>query len=101
MEKEDIISEIATNLMASLCCGSDLPENDCTYEEIYAAVNEAYDIGMKLMKDKLVGELSCCENCRYHAFWGDELKCNLGHNACSRFFSDNTIDRWEPEHEIQ
>ena len=22
-------------------------------------------------------KMKCCENCKHHSFWGDELKCNL------------------------
>lgn len=41
---EDKLTELASDLMASLCCGSDLPENDCTLEEILEVIKEAYNI---------------------------------------------------------
>lgn len=31
-------------------------------------------------KSKLVSQIEkmkCCENCKHHSFWGNELKCNL------------------------
>lgn len=24
-----------------------------------------------------IGKMKCCENCKHHSFWGNELKCNL------------------------
>ena len=24
-----------------------------------------------------IEKMKCCENCKYHSFWGDELKCNF------------------------
>lgn len=24
-----------------------------------------------------IQKMKCCENCKHHSFWGDELKCNL------------------------
>lgn len=24
-----------------------------------------------------IEKMKCCENCKHHSFWGNELKCNL------------------------
>lgn len=42
---EDKLKELASNLMASLCCGSDLPEDNYTLDEIFGVIKDAYDIG--------------------------------------------------------
>lgn len=26
---------------------------------------------------KQLEKMKCCENCKHHSFWGNELKCNL------------------------
>jgi type II secretory ATPase GspE/PulE/Tfp pilus assembly ATPase PilB-like protein len=26
---------------------------------------------------KQIEKMKCCENCKHHSFWGNELKCNL------------------------
>ena len=57
-EIKDKLKELSQNLMESLCCGSDLPENDCTLEEILDTIKEAYNIGT--------------QNCNWHNF-PDEL----------------------------
>lgn len=44
-ETEDKLKELANNLMASLCCGSDLPEDNYTLDEIFGVIKDAYDIG--------------------------------------------------------
>lgn len=41
---ENKLRELSENLLASLCCGPDLPENDCTLEEILEVIKEAYNI---------------------------------------------------------
>ena len=46
-ETKDKLKELASNLMSSLCCGSDLPENDCTLEEILEVIKESYSIGVQ------------------------------------------------------
>ena len=28
-----------------------------------------------------IEKMKCCENCKYHSFWGDELKCNLDYDT--------------------
>lgn len=28
-----------------------------------------------------IEKMKCCENCKYHTFWGDELKCNLDYDT--------------------
>lgn len=27
--------------------------------------------------EKQIEKMKCCENCKHHSFWGDELKCNF------------------------
>ena len=29
------------------------------------------------MLQKQIEKMKCCENCKHHSFWGNELKCNL------------------------
>ena len=43
-EIKDKLKELANNLMESLCCGSDLPKNNYTLDEIYSVIKDAYDI---------------------------------------------------------
>ncbi|SEP81282.1 hypothetical protein SAMN04487977_101502 [Treponema bryantii] len=42
----------------------------------------------------LVQKLKCCENCKHHSFWGDELKCNLM-SYDDEFECLKTKSKWE------
>ena len=38
-----------------------------------------YELQSDLSRAKSqIEKMRCCENCKYHSFWGDELKCNYG-----------------------
>lgn len=44
--------------------------------------------------NELIEKLKCCENCKHHSFWGDELKCNL--MSCDDEFEClKTKNKWE------
>lgn len=40
-ETEDKLKELASNLMASLCCGSNLPEDKYTLDKIFGVIKDA------------------------------------------------------------
>lgn len=40
-----------------------------------------------------IQKLKCCENCKHHSFWGDELKCNLDYDT--EFECLKTKSKWE------
>lgn len=44
--------------------------------------------------EMLVQKLKCCENCKHHSFWGDELKCNLM-SYDDEFDCLKTKSKWE------
>ena len=44
--------------------------------------------------DELIEKMKCCENCKYHSFWGDELKCNLP-SYDEQFNCLDSRDKWE------
>jgi len=42
-------------------------------------------------------KLKCCGNCKYHSFWGDELKCNYGLKEAlqeDRLVECHNLDKW-------
>ena len=43
---------------------------------------------------ELIEKMKCCENCKYHSFWGDELKCNLP-SYDEQFNCLDSKDKWE------
>lgn len=43
--------------------------------------------------NKAEDKLKCCENCKHHSFWGDELKCNL--DLDTQFKCLHTKEKWE------
>ena len=44
--------------------------------------------------NELIEKLKCCENCKHHSFWGDELKCNLM-SYDDEFECLKTKSKWE------
>lgn len=43
-------------------------------------------------------KLRNCENCKYHSFWGDELKCNYGLKEAlqeDKLVECHNLDKWE------
>lgn len=45
-----------------------------------------------------IEKMKCCENCKYHSFWGDELKCNYGLKEAlqeDKFVECKNKDKWE------
>lgn len=45
-----------------------------------------------------IEKMKCCENCKYHSFWGDELKCNYGLKEAlqeDKLVECNKMDKWE------
>lgn len=46
-------------------------------------INRAYVAGAKELQEEneqlkqQIEKMKCCENCKHHSFWGNELKCNL------------------------
>lgn len=45
--------------------------------------------------EQQICKMKCCENCKYHSFWGDELKCNLDYDT--QFECLKTKEKWELE----
>lgn len=45
--------------------------SDYRFEE-----NEKLKKENKLLQQQ-IEKMKCCENCKHHSFWGNELKCNL------------------------
>ena len=46
----------------------------------------------------LLQKLICCENCDYHSYWGDELKCNYGLKEAlveDKLVECHNFDKWK------
>lgn len=43
--------------------------------------------------EEQIEKMRCCENCKHHSFWGDELKCNL--DLDTQFKCLHTKEKWE------
>ena len=54
----------------------------------------SYVEGFKDGFNKALEKLRCCENCKHHSFWGDELKCNLM-SYDDEFDCLKTKSKWE------
>ena len=44
--------------------------------------------------NEIINKMKCCENCKHHSFWGDELKCNLM-SYDDEFECLKTKSKWE------
>lgn len=56
-----------------------------------------YRKGIEEMK-KTILKLRNCENCKYHSFWGDELKCDYGLKEAlqeDKLVECHNLDKWE------
>ena len=45
-----------------------------------------------------IEKMRCCENCKYHSFWGDELKCNYGTKEAlqeGKLVECKDMNKWE------
>lgn len=45
-----------------------------------------------------IEKMRCCENCKYHSFWGDELKCNYGMKEAlqeDKLVECKDMNKWE------
>lgn len=45
-----------------------------------------------------IEKMKCCENCKYHSFWGDELKCNYGTKEAlqeDKLVECEDMNKWE------
>ena len=54
---------------------------------------------VKLLQEQ-IQKLKCCGNCKYHSFWGDELKCNYGLIEAliqDKLVECKNMDKWEME----
>lgn len=117
---ENKLKEIALNLRTSLCFGSDLPENDCVFDEIYEAIKEAYNLSkdkldilekeneglkaqVKTLKGKVcslsikntsleckVASMKCCGNCKFEEFQDSDYE-DVDENPCTDCFK---YDNW-------
>ena len=71
-----------------------------TPEEIDAMTTPwiaGYRKGIEEMK-KTILKLRNCMNCKYHSFWGDELKCNYGLKEAlqeDKLVECHNLDKWE------
>ena len=45
------------------------------YEALEETKEHQNDAICRLQKQ--IEKMKCCENCKHHSFWGNELKCNL------------------------
>lgn len=49
-------------------------------------------------QNSIIERMKCCENCKYHSFWGDELKCNYGMKEAlqeDKLVECEDMDKWE------
>lgn len=52
------------------------------HESNKRSVNLIVNRGVKIENENMelkaqIEKMKCCENCKHHSFWGDELKCNF------------------------
>lgn len=65
--------------------------------------NRVLNCAIKELKTKyavIYNKLKCCGNCKYHSFWGDELKCNYGLKEAltqDKLVECKNMDKWEME----
>ena len=76
-----------------------LKEGEVFIENILKASADNLNEFFELRKEneelkKLIEKMKCCENCKYHSFWGDELKCNLP-SYDEQFKCLDSKDKWE------
>ena len=45
-----------------------------------------------------INKLKCCENCKYHSYCGDELKCNYGLKEAlqeDKLIECHNLEKWK------
>ena len=97
-EKDNAIKKLIAD-MAGL--EGELEEKDKQIEELKEKLHNAKytpysscDFAEKNKKlETQIEKMKCCENCRHHSFWGDELKCNLDYDT--GFECLKTKSNWE------
>ena len=58
----------------------------------------AFKDGAEFGYNKANLKLRNCMNCKYHSFWGDELKCNYGLKEAlqeDKLVECHNLDKWE------
>ena len=69
------------------------------YIELQKAFDDTLALNQKLGSENVkleeqIKKMRCCENCKHHSFWGDELKCNLM-SYDDEFECLKTKSKWE------
>lgn len=92
MTKEELEKASIEDLLDSL--------DYCGYDSYYASYREIIIIEIRNRLEEnerlkqQIEKMKCCENCKYHAFWGNELKCtSLSHDEQSE--CDKSKHKWE------
>ena len=94
------LSEIEKQVSSLISENLDLKKENSRLKADYKSLYELREEENKGISGKiaelemLVQKLKCCENCKHHSFWGDELKCNLI-NYDDEFECLKTKSKWE------
>ena len=62
------------------------------------AFKQTFKDGAEFGYNKANLKLRNCMNCKYHSFWGDELKCNYGLKEAlqeDKLVECHNLDKWE------
>ena len=76
-------------------------ENDeVTYETLKLHDQEEIEMLKSRVAEleQQIEKMKCCGNCKYHSFWGDELKCNYGLKEAlveDKLVECHNKDKWE------
>lgn len=95
--EKQLNAEIKKRLVAVEYDSNDLLKK--RYEENKQLAKRICELQSDLSKAKsMIGKMKCCENCKYHSFWGDELKCNYGMKEAlqeDKLVECEDMNKWE------
>ena len=100
LKDEGIVTPLKDSIFYNQRLSSQEQQELCSWIECAMDFGENLDEAVERIEklEKIILKLRNCENCKYHSFWGDELKCNYGLKEAlqeDKLVECHNLDKWE------